>query len=145
MNVLVDTSVWSLGLRRKPAHLSAGELPIVHELEELVREGRVRLLGMVRQELLSGIKITGQYEKLRNTLRHFPDEAVDWTDHEAAAEAFNQCRARGIAPSDIDALICAVAIRRDLLIFTTDPDFKIYSRVLPLQFHSPRDLAAKSI
>lgn len=145
MNVLVDTSVWSLALRRKSRNLAASEHPIVHELEELIREGRVRLLGLVRQELLSGIQTTAQFEKLRGTLRAFPDETVESADHEAAAEAFNDCRAKGIAVSAVDILICAMAMRRNLLVFTTDPDFKIYARVLPLRFHSPRELAQHSV
>lgn len=138
MNVLVDTSVWSLALRRNAKNLAARERPVVDELEELIREGRVRLLGVVRQELLSGINTTAQFEQLRKTLRAFPDEPVETSDYEAAAEAFNECRARGIAVSTVDILICASAIKRDLSIFTTDPDFTNYARVLPLRFHSPR-------
>lgn len=139
MNVLADTSVWSLALRRQARDLSAIEHAIVAEFEELIREGRVRLFGMVRQELLSGIKTAAQFEKLQKTLRAFPDEPLDTSDYEAAAEAFNDCRARGIAVSAIDILICAAAMKRDLLIFTTDPDFKTCARVLPLRLHSPRD------
>jgi len=76
MNVLVDSSVWSLALRRKTAGLNATEKFIVAELSELVREGRARLIGLVRQELLSGIKTTEQFEKLRLHLRSFPDEPI---------------------------------------------------------------------
>ena len=141
MNVLVDTSVWSLALRRRPGNLAAAERAIVQELQELIREGRVRILGTVRQELLSGIKSATQFEKLKQTLRAFPDEPVETSDHEAAAEAFNECRARGITVSIVDILICAAAIKRGLLIFTTDPDFNLYARVLPLRFHSPRKIA----
>lgn len=145
MNVLVDTSVWSLALRRKAKNLGTAERSLVHELGELVREGRVHLLGLVRQELLSGIKTTVQFDKLRETLRAFPDEPLDTADYEAAARASNECRSRGIAVSVVDILICAIAIKRNLLIFTTDPDFKNYARVLPLTFHAPRDLAPKII
>ncbi len=74
MNVLVDTSVWSLALRRKNESLGTNERPLVAELAELIREGRARVIGLVRQELLSGIKTTEQYEKLRLHLRSFPDE-----------------------------------------------------------------------
>ena len=55
MNILVDTSVWSLALRRKTESLNATERFLVAELSELIREGRARLVGLVRQELLSGI------------------------------------------------------------------------------------------
>src|ERR1700739_2517453 len=104
MNVLVDTSVWCLALRRKTASLNAPEKVIVAELSELVREGRARLIGLVRQELLSGIKTTEQFEKLRLHLRSFPDEPIDTSDHEEAAKAGNRCRGNVIVVSIIDIL-----------------------------------------
>ncbi len=145
MNVLVDTSVWSLALRRTAQNLNPAERSLVYELEELIREGRVRLLGLVRQELLSGVKTSAQFEKLRATLRAFPDEPVHTADYEAAAKTSNDCRARGITASLVDIVICAIALERSLLIFTTDPDFRTYARVLPLRFHAPRELAGRKI
>ena len=139
MNVLVDTSIWSLALRRKDHDLSAGERALVDELVELIRDGRAKLMGLVRQELLSGIKTTAQFEKLREVLRSFPDEPVSTEDHEAAAKASTDCRVKGIIVSAVDILICAVALQHDLIIFTTDADFKNYARVLPLKFHSVAD------
>ncbi|MGO9115046.1 MAG: PIN domain-containing protein [Thermoguttaceae bacterium] len=138
MNVLVDTSVWSLALRRKPEGLTAPERLIVDELADLTREGRVRVIGLVRQELLSGIRSAAQYEKLRLALRAFPDVPIETTDYEAAARASNDCRAVGIVASVVDALICQVALGRKWNIFTTDPDFKAYARVLPIKLHSVR-------
>jgi predicted nucleic acid-binding protein len=138
MNVLVDTSVWSLAIRRKAESLNTTEKFIVAELSELVREGRARFVGLVRQELLSGIKTTEQYEKLRLHLRSFPDEPIDTTDHEEAAKAGNRCRGKGITVSIVDILLCAVAIKREWAIFTTDPDFTNYVKVLPISIHAPR-------
>ena len=97
MNTLVDTSIWSLALRRKPRDLSSAESVLVAELSELVKEGRARLLGVVRQELLSGINGVEQYERLRTTLRAFPDEVVEASDYELAARGSNECRSKGIA------------------------------------------------
>ena len=138
MNVLIDTSVWSLALRRKNESLSANERFLVAELSELIREGRARMIGLVRQELLSGIKATEQYEKLRLHLRSFPDEVVDTADYEEAAKAGNRCRAKGVVVSIVDILLCAVATKRLWTIFTTDPDFSNYAKVLPLRIHAPR-------
>lgn len=138
MNVLVDTSVWSLALRRKAQNLNAAETAVAAELSQLIGEGRARLIGLVRQELLSGIRDAAQYEKLRNILRAFPDEEASIADYEAAAKAGNACRARGIAVSVPDMLICAFAVAREWTIFTTDPDFKKYAKVLPIQLHAPR-------
>ena len=138
MNVLVDTSIWSLALRRKAQDLNPAERAAVAELTSLIQEGRARIIGLVRQELLSGIKTSSQYEKLRAVLRSFPDEPVATADYEAAARAGNECRARGVAISVSDILICAIAIARDWSIFATDPDFKSYARILPLKLHTPR-------
>lgn len=138
MNVLIDTSVWSLALRRKNESLSTNERFLVAELSELIREGRARMIGLVRQELLSGIKATEQYEKLRLHLRSFPDEVVDTSDYEEAAKAGNRCRAKGVVVSIVDILLCAVANKRLWTIFATDPDFLNYAKVLPLRIHAPR-------
>jgi predicted nucleic acid-binding protein len=138
VNVLVDTSVWSLALRRRPGDLSVIERNILAELNELVREGRAEIIGPIRQELLSGIKFAEQYERVRNNLRPFLDEPIDTNDFEAAARASNECRSRGIVVSVADILMCTVAIDRRWSIFTMDPDFKTYARILPITLHSPR-------
>ena len=134
MNVLVDTSVWSLALRRSrpPSH------PRAAELAELISEGRASILGLIRQELLSGIRSTEQFEALRTQLRTFPDLELTTDDHEEAAAFSNRCRARGIQGSTIDFLICAAAARRAMPILTTDDDFISYARVLPIELHPHR-------
>ena len=138
MNAIVDTSVWSLALRRKPQQLNSAEQAVVGELTQLVKEGRARIIGVVRQEILSGIRNSPQYERLRTNLRAFPDESIQTSDHESAAKASNDCRSRGITVSLVDILICSLAIGRGWSIFSTDPDFKNYARVLPIKLHSPR-------
>src|ERR1019366_10718282 len=135
MNVLVDTPVWSLALRRKPADLNAREQALTGVLAELIREGRVQMMGAIRQELLSGIREEERFHKLRNFLRAFDEPGVGIPDYEEAAHMHNLCRARGIAGSAIDFLICAVAQRRDWSIFTTDRDLERYGRVLALKLY----------
>jgi predicted nucleic acid-binding protein len=134
VNVVIDTSVWSLAFRRAK-RVDDGS---TRELAELIREGRAVLLGPVRQELLSGIKEKAQFELLREHLRSFPDLELEMADFEAAASAFNRCRERGIQGANTDFLICAAALRRDLAIFTTDADFQHYARVLKLKMHEQR-------
>lgn len=138
MKVIVDTTIWSLALRRRSTDLAADERRLVAEWAELVKEGRVGLLGIVRQEVLSGIPDGSAARRLRDVLRAFPDVAVGSLDHEAAAEAFNRCRSKGVAGSPVDFLICAVAIRLEAPVFTIDADFAGYARHLPLRLHAPR-------
>ncbi len=138
MNVLVDTSVWSLAFRRKPADLNAVEKAIVVELGELIKEGRVRIFGLIRLELLRGIKTVAQYEKVLAAIEKFQDEMIGTIDYESAAKCANACGAKGIAVSVTDALICQIAMSRGFSIFTTDPDFQNYAKVLPILLHAPR-------
>lgn len=134
MRVLIDTSVWSMALRRA----GPSPAPIVRELAELVREGRTVIMGPIRQELLSGLKGNRQFQTLRDHLRAFPDLELETADFEEAAHVSNRCRSKGIQGSNTDFLMCAVASRRDLSIFTMDGDFRDFRRVLPLTLHEPR-------
>jgi predicted nucleic acid-binding protein len=67
-----------------------------------------------------------------------PFETIDVSDHEAAAQANNDCRAKGVVVTTVDILICAIALRRGWSIFTTDPDFNNYAKILPIALHTPR-------
>jgi predicted nucleic acid-binding protein len=133
VEVLVDTSVWSLALRRSPAHISEAEERITSELTDLIRDGRARLTGAIRQELLSGIRHQDQYKQLKAKLRSFADEPASTEDYEEAAQCSNQCRSRGVAGSGTDFLMCAIAISRGWQIFTRDRDFQAYAGVLPIK------------
>ncbi len=130
--VLVDTSVWSLALRRRaPAHDASDEL------RRLVVGGRAALIGPIRQELLSGLRDPSTFARLRDHLRAFPDEPIDRLDYEHAAECFTICRRAGAQGSNTDFLIVAVAIRLSMPIFTTDVDFTRYAALLPVKLHTP--------
>ena len=131
MKVLVDTSVWSLALRRR----ASLDRPEVHELRSLIDEGRVAIIGPIRQELLSGIRTRDAFERLRGLLAAFRDEPLVTSDYERAAEQFNLCRISGIQGSNTDFLICAAAERRQLPILTTDADFVRFAAVLPIALH----------
>jgi len=134
VNVLVDTPVWSLALRRR-FPLPEPENRLRRDLTELIEEGRARLIGPIRQELLSGIREEDQYVHLRNHLRAFADEMLQPEDYEEAAHIGNQCRRAGIAGSAADFLLCAVAGRRQWAIFTTDRDFRRYASVFPIELY----------
>jgi predicted nucleic acid-binding protein len=135
VNVLVDTSVWSLALRRS----SSGVDPVVQELRDLIDESRVQMIGPIRQEILSGIREQVQFDALRDTLRAFLDLEIVTTDFERAAEMFNLCRGQGVQGSNIDFLICAVAERLDLPILTTDKDFTLFQAHIPIRLHTIRE------
>jgi predicted nucleic acid-binding protein len=133
VKVLVDTSVWSQALRRqKQETVPNTSLQVVHRLGSLIEDGRVAMLGPIRQELLSGIKTQAQFESLRHILSAFPDEKLDAEDYEMAANSFNACRQLGIQGSNTDFLICAVSLAKKWPIFSLDKDFERYQKCLPL-------------
>jgi predicted nucleic acid-binding protein len=131
MTVLVDTSVWSLALRRSAKVAD----PARAELEGLIGDGRAALIGSIRQEILSGIKDKKQFELLLVSLRAFPDLTITHEDHEEAARFFNICRSAGVQGSNTDFLICSVAVRRDIPIFTSDRDFDSFAKKLPIMLY----------
>lgn len=135
MMVLVDTCVWSLALRRSVGPVSSEDQRVREELVSVVSSGRARLLGLVRQELLSGIRSPQQFARLRDQLRAFDDPPLFIADYEEAAQAANHCRRKGLAGSPADFLLCGVALRNGWEIFTTDRDFAAFARCLPLRLH----------
>ncbi len=129
MRIVADTSVWSLFLRRKKEQ----ESKEVDLLRQAIVERRVQMLGIIRQELLSGIKGKRQFASISEILDGFPDLLAATADHTLAAEFFNKCRSKGVQGSPIDFLICAQAYRNGLSILSTDKDYSNYSNHLPIE------------
>ncbi|MBT3179538.1 MAG: PIN domain-containing protein [Candidatus Marinimicrobia bacterium] len=128
MNVLVDTCIWSLSLRRN----NQKDIREAGILKELIMDSRVSIIGAVRQELLSGISLPGHFNKLKDYLRAFPNITVNEADYECAAEYYNVCRKKGIQGSNTDFLICSVAMNRNMPIFTVDKDFIQFKKHIPI-------------
>jgi predicted nucleic acid-binding protein len=135
MNVLVDTPVWSLALRRRSAELNPGEQRIVRTWRTLVEKGQAVLMGPIRQEVLSGVRQRTQFARLADRLRDFDDLPLTPAEYELAAEYYNACRSHGVSGSAIDLLICAAASRHLTPIFTTDLDFGRYAKLLPIRLY----------
>lgn len=92
-------------------------------------------MGPIRQEILSGVREPAQAQVLTQRLRDFVDLPLEAADHERAAQFYNQCRARGVQGSNTDFLVCAVAERYDLAIYTVDEDFRQFADILPISLH----------
>ncbi|MHB0853659.1 MAG: type II toxin-antitoxin system VapC family toxin [Rectinema subterraneum] len=133
MRVLVDTSVWSLALRKKEK--TEAEQHIVDTLAKLIRNLDVVLIGPVRQEILSGISDEQKFIELKTRLALFEDLEIRTEDYETAAQLFNECRKHGIQGSHIDFLICAVALNHDMPIFTLDKDFERYQEYVDIRLY----------
>ncbi len=121
MSLFVDTSVWSLLLRRDAPR----DRPQVRALVGALDRGdRILSTGLILQELLQGF--SGPKARLQ-IIEHFAAFALltpDREDHIAAAELRNRCRRRGVQAGTIDAVIAQLCIRHELVLLTTDADFE---------------------
>ncbi len=129
MKVLVDTPIWSYALQSRKKEYQVE----IKQLESLIKDQRVLIIGPIRQEILSGYSDLKKFERLREKLSYFENCLIQDSDYESAAEICNQCRKKGIQGSHIDFLICAVAKRLEVTIFTTDKDFFQYRKVISVK------------
>lgn len=134
MKILVDTSVWSVALRKSGVRDEA----VIAELGELIREMRIVMIGPIRQELLSGISDEDTYVRLRESIRAFDDLPLGPDCYEFAALLSNRCRKNGVQGSHTDFLICFVALKNGFAIFTLDNDFIQYGKWIDITLHSVR-------
>lgn len=120
MSLFVDTSVWSLALRRD----SPAEMPEVHALARAIQSGQELVTtGLVLQELLQGFAGPKAPGKIIERFAPLPLVSPDRRDHIEAAELKNACRRSGIQLGTIDALLARLCIRHGLTMLTTDEDF----------------------
>jgi predicted nucleic acid-binding protein len=127
---MVDTSVWSLALRRDPPLV----LPQVTVLRQaLESEAIVVTTGLVLQELLQGF--AGPRAR-KDIIEHFsalPMITPNREDHIEAAELRNTCRRAGVQMGTIDALLAQLCIHHGLTLLTTDKDFSHAALCCPLK------------
>jgi predicted nucleic acid-binding protein len=127
VTLFVDTSVWSLALRRDRVSL----VPEVAALMQALQAGQgILSTGLVLQELLQGFSGPKQRDALIERFRSLPFVAPDRNDHIAAASLRNLCRTRGVQVGTIDALLAQLCLRHDLVMLTTDGDFRNMAEVV---------------
>jgi predicted nucleic acid-binding protein len=121
LSLFVDTSVWSLALRRdSPVHG-----PEVGALIHAIESGETLLTtGLVLQELLQGFSGPKSRDQILDRFSSIPLLAPDRDDHVRAAELRNHCRRSGVQVGTIDALLAQLCIRHDLTMLTADEDFR---------------------
>lgn len=130
MSLLVDTSVWSLALRRD----ALGDVPEVTALRRQLSAGDlVVTTGLVLQELLQGFSGPRSRSQIIERFAALPLVAPDRGDHIEAAEIRNRCRRSGLQVGTIDALLAQLCIRHRLALLTTDRDFAHIAGRFPLQ------------
>ena len=140
MTLLVDTSVWSLALRRD----AGSSEPEVEQLKDaLLGADLVVTTGLVLQELLQGFSGPKAAAQIIQRFLALPLLSPDRDDHVSAAALRNTCRRAGIQLGTIDALIAQLCIRHELTLLSTDNDFKLASKHCPLRVWSPKSRARR--
>ncbi len=128
--MFVDTSVWSLALRRD----RPGPLPEVAELQRALERGEpVVTTGLVLQELLQGFDGAKARDQIVARFTLLPFLVPERDDHVDAADLRTSCRRRGVQVGTIDALLAALCIRYELTLLTTDRDFSRVAEHEPLR------------
>ncbi|MCY3968690.1 MAG: PIN domain-containing protein [Acidobacteria bacterium] len=130
MNFLVDTSVWSLALRRSEP---GAEREVARLREALFARESIYTTGLILQELLQGFRGPRQRAAILRRFSALPAIAPDRNDHIEAAEVRNRCRRNGVQLGTIDALLAQLAIRHELVLLTTDQDFIHAAAHVPLK------------
>ncbi len=135
MTLFVDTSVWSLALRRD----AEADEPEVDRLKDaLLGADVVVTTGLVLQELLQGFSGAKASAQIIERFRALPLLQPDREDHIAAAELRNRCRRAGVQVGTIDAVLAQLCIRHDLTMLSTDNDFKLAARHCALCVWAPK-------
>jgi predicted nucleic acid-binding protein len=134
VSLLVDTSVWSLAMRRD----SGSELLQVRQLRDaLDGSDSVVTTGLVLQELLQGFNGAKAAASIVERFQSLPLLQPDRRDHVAAAEIRNECRRNGVQIGTIDALLIQLCGRYDLTLLTTDQDFTFAACHVPFKLWAP--------
>jgi predicted nucleic acid-binding protein len=122
VNIFVDTSVWSLALRRDE---TSDQLTVSRLRDALDGGDGVFTTGLVLQELLQGFRGPKARDDIVDHFASLPLLIPDRTDHIAAAELRNACRQNGIQVGTIDVLLAQLCVRHDLVMLSTDQDFTL--------------------
>jgi len=130
LNLLVDTSVWSLALRRDAPRSGA---TLAHLSEALEGGAQVFTTGLILQELLQGFRGPRNHDAIIARFAALPFLIPDRRDHIDAAALRNDCRRRGVQIGTIDALLAQLCMRHDLTMLTTDTDFTAVAELHPLR------------
>jgi predicted nucleic acid-binding protein len=121
VSLFVDTSIWSLALRRDIPARSAEVGMLVQALDS---GETVLTTGLVLQELLQGFAGPKSRDQIVERFSALPLVAPDREDHIRAATLRNQCRRAGVQIGTIDALLAQLCVRHDLIMLTADQDFR---------------------
>ncbi len=130
MTLLVDTSVWSLALRRDG---SVAAKEVIALREALDGADAVVTTGLILQELLQGFSGPKAKDAIIERFGALPLIQPDRQDHVAAAEVRDTCRRSGVQIGTIDALLIQLCGRYEMTLLSSDNDFANAARHVPFR------------
>jgi predicted nucleic acid-binding protein len=130
VGLFVDTSVWSLALRRDVPDPGREVGALRAALE---RNEPLYMTGLVLQELLQGFTGPKARQEIIERLAALPLLVPDRRDHIEAADLRNRCRRAGVQIGTIDALLGQLCIRHDLSLLSADADFRHMAQATSLR------------
>lgn len=134
MSLFVDTSVWSLALRRD----EPSGAPEVKALRQALEGGEIVVTtGLILQELLQGFAGPRARREIIERFTALPLLVPDRQDHTDAADLRNRCRRKGVQLGTIDALLAQLCVHHELTLLTTDSDFVRAASYCPLRLWKP--------
>jgi hypothetical protein len=128
--VLIDTSVWIFALRKN----SISE--IRDRVNTLLAVNAVAIVGIIKLELLGGVKTEDEFQRLRNrldTLQIIETNARLW---DKASVLAYELRRKGLTVPSTDILIAATALQTDATVLHADHHFDKIAARTSLQVES---------
>lgn len=114
--VLVDTSIW--------IEFFKSQSKIGDKLESLLKEESVWVCGVVLFELVQGIKSESEKKQITGFLKDLNYIEMTDTLWQKAGELSRSLKTRGVTLPFSDILIAAIALDKNLSVFTLDKYFE---------------------
>lgn len=117
--VLIDASAWIFALRKKPL------LSLKDRVDHLLGMDIVFTFGMIRLEILGGVKTRGEFDRLKNRLEALNEIPADAELWERASKLAFDLKRKGLTIPYTDILIASAAIKSKAILLHADSHFDI--------------------
>ncbi|MDL1969852.1 MAG: PIN domain nuclease [Candidatus Desulfofervidaceae bacterium] len=127
---LVDTSAWIFALRKK-------FIPSIKDrIDQLLKDYVVVTNGMIKLELLGGVKTEKEFRRLKSRLNALDEIEVDISVWEIAYQTAFELRQKGITVPYTDILIAASALKSKAILVHADKHFDLMACYIDLEVES---------
>ena len=127
---LVDTSVWIFALRKDFVP------PIKERIGELLKDHVVLINGMIKLEILGGVKTKKEFERLKTRLDSLYEVAINSMVWQIAYKIAFELRRKGITVPYTDILIAACALKSGAVLIHADRHFDLMAPHIRLDVES---------